>query len=321
MAGKNRVRSAIGRAVRAVHAPANRGTGFSRRVFLRRAAAGALALKTSGLINGFRAVASPPAASQASHATHLIGGMGVFCIDRRVNKPFIAKALRDARVDRAIVLSFENAYAPSSAGNLVRRDVLPAMALAFNPEHPGQLIAIVGHDKKCGGMGALQKMLIGIQEGRTPAEFAKDPHFGPLFEQLAADVEKHASFLEAVKRVKGGTFGNFLRSETMREALEEWNLFVQHHNAMQLPSYATHNETVRTAGGHAIRHVAGVYSPAHVMANGHEMSVPGSVRFRYDKVVDALGGPKTGFANLRKLLDHLGLEHVEASPFVTQKRR
>ncbi|MFH1256010.1 MAG: hypothetical protein V1494_01825 [Candidatus Diapherotrites archaeon] len=215
-------------------------------------------------------------------------------------------------MDRKSALALSGAYEHPTAGNIAAhkdRQFAGLVQAAFNPEHPGTHLGVIGHHGSCLGMKLTSDALALIRSGKSPTSLFEHKQFGTLYKQVGGSLHEYEPFLAAVEQVHGP---EFLTRPEFQVALEEFNVFLQLSNIVRREDFQALEKDIIKSHNNKITLVAGIYTPKEKMVEGALSPVQGRMEFKYDKLANAVGGIK----NLHKLLKELRLRHEPGNPII-----
>ena len=255
---------------------------------------------------------NPHSAKEHAHPARW-SGKALICTDRRVKEFFIYNAMKKARVPEQIIYSFLGSYAHKSPGNLYDPWEIRAKGeLGYHREHTGTHFSVIGHDEVCGGMKLLGNALRLKEEGGNYKKLYRDRDFGGTYREVTRAIKDYDSFLDFVKNAHKKNFLEFLQTDKFRQALEEFNVFLQFRRALDDPRFMMHDETAKRVHGKGIIFVGGIYTPKEKLVAGKLLPTQGSIRFEYPHLTDAIGSA----SKFDQLTRELGLSHKPGSPII-----
>jgi len=251
-------------------------------------------------------------------------GTIVFCTDRRVNSEVIAEAMKEQGASQEIVLCLKSSYGHESAGNKIQEKdfvIAQALKLGIGPGHFGKVVAVFGHNHKCGGMNAqheLHKLEFKIEKEKNKGNKTKTEFFkkkikklkeDPIYGWVALDMKEFNPLISELKKIKKDGFFEFAFSDKFRMLLEEFNVLVQLGKLIKRKDFRNYYFMALKDGRGKIKLIGGIYSPKEKLSKGATFTSVGSVDFSFSLLYKTFGEKKA-----KEFFSFFGLKHEKGNP-------
>jgi hypothetical protein len=284
-------------------------------------------------LNGFKGVWCFLPVRKPVHSLKVHSGTLVKCMDRRVSKKFIARAMRAQGLPADLVLRVKSSYEAASAGNKIHLNdpiIAQALMLGIGSGHPGKTVSVFGHSAKCGGMHyqhelhrLIHEIKLAVKKGKHSRarvlreRLKKLRASDPIFNWVARDLKEFNVMLNVLRKRFSSEkdFISFLNSERFRHLLEEFNVMVQLKKLIQRPDFKRFARSALKDGRGKIELIGGIYIPSEKKdSKGFSYSATGRVDFSFPVMYEVLGEE-----NVKRILQDFGLTHERGNPVIGYK--